>query len=323
MSSLVSVIITTFNSSLFVVETLESVFKQTWKAIELIITDDCSNDDTIQVCQKWIKEKGQRFIHIEILTTEQNTGVSANANRGLKASKGVWIKFLGADDTLNPDCLEDNMLWIDSHPEIKVLFSCIKVYKDTFEPLNELETFPGDPYNHKSILVEGLSASSQYRILLLSDRIHFSPSVFLHRQTLIDIGGFDERFRLLEDYPLWLNLTRNGHLLCFMDKVSVNYRRHSKAINNTGIGNLINPNYFRTEDFRKIYTYPNLPADVRLYQRYNWYVSQIFRVKCLNTNKKTNRFILVLLTSYLNPFKYFIWLRKRMNKSLKNNEFYM
>jgi hypothetical protein len=139
---------------------------------------------------------------------------------------------------------------------------------------------------------------------------------------LISVGGFDERFKMLEDYPLWLNLTKKGHKLHFMDKVTVNYRQHSKAINNTGRIFLINPNYFKQEEFRKAYTYPYLPMDIRLKQRYVWYASQIFRFDWLNKKLRYNKLLYYLLTIYLNPFKYFIALRKRINSDLGESEFY-
>ena len=322
MNSLVSIIIASFNSSSFIVETLESISKQTWKELELIITDDSSGDDTVEICRKWVFENKQRFFNTEILTSVLNTGISANANRGLRSATGEWIKFLGADDTLKPTCIEENMFWVASQPEIKALFSRIEIYRDTFEPQNLIEITPGVPFNPIGILAPDKCADSQYKMLLLSDRIHFSPSVFLHRETLLSVGGFDERFKFLEDYPLWLNLTRNGHKLHYMDKVTVNYRQHSKAINNTGTSYLVNLNYFRTEAFRKIYTYPYLPADVRLSQRFRWYASQIFRWDYINRDRKAGRFLLNLMTIYCNPYKYFIWIRKRFNKNLKKNELY-
>jgi glycosyltransferase involved in cell wall biosynthesis len=323
MNSLVTVVVVTYNSSPFIVETLESVLNQSWKEIELIITDDCSRDDTVEVCRKWLKENKQRFTSAEIITSDKNTGVPANANRGLFSAKGDWMNFLAGDDTMTANCLEDNMVWITSHQEIKVLFSFIQVFNKTFEFQNLVGTIPhGDPYHSGGIMAPGRSAESQYKMLLLCDRIHFTPSLFLHRKTMIDIGGFDERFKLLEDHPLWLNLTRNGYRLHFMDKVTVNYRQHPAAINNMQIEYLIKPNYFRSENFRKIYTYPNLPADIRLSQRFIWFVSQLFRVNWLNRNNKPNRFLLSLLTIYLNPFRYYIWLKRHLNKNLKDNEFY-
>jgi glycosyltransferase involved in cell wall biosynthesis len=321
--SLVTVIISTYNSSAFVVETLESVLKQTWKEIELIITDDCSLDNTVEICRKWISDNSQRFIHTELLNSEVNTGISRNANRGLKAATGEWIKFLGSDDTLEPDCLNDNMQFLDRHSEIRVLFSKINIYLNTFEKKNIIETTPVGDISRGSIIWPERTAESQYRMLLLSDRIHFTPSVFIHRETILSVGGFDERFKFLEDYPLWLKITKKGYRLYFMDKVTVNYRRHSKAINNTGIPYLVNPNYFKSEDFRRIYTYPFLPADIRLFQRYNWYVLQLFRSDWLNRKNKLSKFLHDILIIYLNPLKYIIWLKTHLNKSLRNDEFYM
>jgi glycosyltransferase involved in cell wall biosynthesis len=322
-NELVSIIVVSYNSSPFIIETLNSISKQTWNELELIITDDFSKDNTVEICRNWLKDNLQRFASSEIITSDKNTGVTKNANRGLFAAKGNWMKLLGADDTLKPDCIEKNMLWVTAHPEVKILFSRVEVYKDCFEPENLLKTIPDIPLAQGSILASVRSAESQYKMLLFCDRIHFSPSVFMHRETLNSIGFLDERFKMLEDYPLWLNLTKSGYKLYFMDNVTVNYRRHSNAINNTGISYLINPNYFKSEDFRRIYTYPYLPVDIRLDQRYFWYITQVFRCNWLNKNNPSNRFFLAMLSIYFNPVKYFIWFRKKFNKDLKNNEFYM
>ena len=323
MQEKVSVVIITYNSGVFVEETLESVKCQTYPYLELIVTDDCSEDNTVEICRKWLSENSQRFISYKIITSKKNTGVAANANRGLIAAHGEWIKFLGADDTLKAECIEDNMSMITSNQEIKVLFSQVEIYRDTFEPHNLIKRSPDFPYHSKSIFAPTRNAQSQYKMLLLCDRIHFTPSVFLHRETMLSLGGYDERFRLLEDYPLWLNLTKNGYKLYFMDKVTVCYRQHSNAINNTGKDYLINPNYFKNEDFRRLYTFPFLPADIRLNQQFYWLAAKLFRCDWLNNNKRPNRLLLVLLTTYLNPFRYFIWLRKKFDKSLKDNEFYV
>jgi glycosyltransferase involved in cell wall biosynthesis len=318
----VTILVVSYNSGQFITETLESIYNQTWKEIELIVTDDCSNDDTVSICSRWLKENGHRFFSYYLLTSPENTGVTANASRGLRAATGEWVKLLGADDTLKPTCVEDNMVWIASHPETQVLFSRVEVFQNVIKKENSIKIIPKDPYNRKSILYPDRNANSQYRMLLVCDRIHFSPSVFLNREILISSGGFDERFRMLEDYPLWLNLTRSGCKLFFMNKVTVNYRQHSMALNNKGDSWVVNPNYFLHESFRKLYTYPNLPLDVRLSHRFVWVASQLFRLRLLNRYNKFNKSLYGFLTSYLNPFKYYITIRTFINKGLRENEFY-
>ena len=320
--SLVSVIISTYNSEAFIIETLESILHQSWKEIELIVTDDASTDDTVTICRRWLEDKSRRFTGVQVITSEINTGVSANANRGLKAASGEWVKFIGSDDTLLPGCLEENMHFIAENPNIRILFSRIDIYNDNFSPVNYLETTPAGEITTDSILWPGRDAGSQYRMLLVADRIHFSPSVFLHRDLIVSLGGFDERFRLLEDYPLWLIITKNGHKLYFMDKVTVNYRQHRGAINNTGKTFLVNPNYFRAEPFRRLYTYPFLPPLVRSEQKFRWIVSQSFRNDMLNRSTVLTRFLFVALTIYLNPFRYIIKLGKVFRQDLMKSEFY-
>ncbi len=320
---MVSVLVVTYNSVSFVAETLESVFKQSWKEIELIITDDCSQDDTVAVCRGWLKKNEHRFIRTVLIETESNSGVPTNINRGVAVARGDWLSFLAGDDTMRPRCIEDNMLWVSSHIEIRVLFSSVGIYNNTFEPQNLMKITPDNPYGSAGLMSPERNALSQYKMLLTSDRIHYTPSLFLHRETLQSLGGFDERFRLLEDYPLWLNLTRNGIKLFFMDKVTVNYRMHAKAINNTGSTFLINPNYFKQEKFRQIYVYPNLPLDLRLSARFKWIASQVFRWDCLNKQLKANRHLYDLLTVFLNPFMYSIWLKKRLSSKIRSNEFYL
>lgn len=320
MSSLVSVVIATYNSSEFIHEALESILKQTWNELELIITDDCSKDDTTKICCEWLRINGLRFERTKLLTSKINTGVSANANRGLYESKGEWIKFLGADDTLKPDCIELNMQWISDKPYIKALFSRIEIYNGSFEPKNLITISPGIPYSDDGLMSKNRSSESQYKMLLTSDRIHFTPSAFLNRSTIINIGGFDERFRLLEDYPLWLNLTRNGNRLYFMEKVTVNYRKHLKSLNNNSY--VINPRYFELQDFRNIYIYPNLPVELKLGLQFDWLVLQIFRCKQINRDNKFGRTLLSIVTIYLNPFKYYVFIKKQIFGNLKHSEFY-
>ena len=67
---LVSVSVITYNSSKTVLETLESVKTQTYPNIELIISDDCSPDNTVEVCREWIEQNKERFVRIEILAAE-------------------------------------------------------------------------------------------------------------------------------------------------------------------------------------------------------------------------------------------------------------
>ena len=83
---LVSVIVVVYNSSKSVLETIESIKNQTYKNIELVITDDASSDNTIEIVTEWGEKNRNYFNNFLVLKTEKNTGVSANVARGIHAS---------------------------------------------------------------------------------------------------------------------------------------------------------------------------------------------------------------------------------------------
>ena len=91
---LVSVVVITYNSAQYVLETLNSIKEQSYSNIELIISDDCSKDKTVEICRDWLAKNKEKFVRTELITVEKNTGTSANINRGIKASKGKWIKSI-------------------------------------------------------------------------------------------------------------------------------------------------------------------------------------------------------------------------------------
>src|ERR1700712_629182 len=103
---LVSIVVLTYNSGKFIIETLESTFNQTYDNIELILSDDCSTDNTVQLAQAWVNDHKSRFKKAEVLTVPVNTGIPKNCNRGLRGAGGEWIKILSGDDVLHNSCIE-------------------------------------------------------------------------------------------------------------------------------------------------------------------------------------------------------------------------
>ena len=111
-SPLVSVIVITYNSAEFVLQTLESINNQKYKNLELIISDDSSTDNTIEICENWVSLNSKFFTNCEIVNFMINTGIPANCSRGVAAANGKWIKLIAGDDLLMPNCISDNINFI-------------------------------------------------------------------------------------------------------------------------------------------------------------------------------------------------------------------
>lgn len=321
MKPLVTVAVTTYRSAVYVIETLESVYGQTYQEIALVVSDDCSPDNTVALVNDWIAlERVQnRFVSIEVITVPKNTGVSANCNRCIKAAAGDWIKFIAGDDILYPNCITDNMQFASENPEAHIIFSQIKLYQDDFTEAKYIKTTPEDfPSN---LMNSSLSAHDQYQLLLVSDRIHYTPSYFFNKQALLRVGGYDETNRLVEDYPMWLRLTQAGERLYYFHKITVGYRIHANATNNVSSNVLFKPSVFNTFLIRKQFAHPSLPWEMVGSEYQTYWVSKLFGQ--LGWNKKTAFFASLYRIGcfYMNPFQYVYALKKRW-PSNKQNPFY-
>ena len=310
---LVSIIVITYNSSKYVLETLESAKAQTHQNIELIISDDGSQDGTVALCENWLVEHKDRFVHSEIITVEKNTGIPANCNRGVKAAHGEWIKLIAGDDILLKNCVFDNINFVEKN-ESKIVLSKIQLFAKENNKYDLKEIWPesSDFYN--------LSCIDQYQALLKGDNINITPSIFINRDALVELGLFDEEFKLIEDYPLWLKATKFGYKIDYMNRLTVNYRIHGDSIcqSTYRTTNLVNPVSFRNEDLRKKYIYPNYNILAVWRFRYEFLSKKFFLNK---ENNQLNRWLLnSVILKYLNPFTYIFAI---IRKITGNYDFYL
>ena len=212
---LVSVIVVAYNSSKYILGTLQSIYNQTYQNIELIVTDDHSTDDTVFVCKNYRNQYGNRFVRTEIVESLVNTGVSANDNRGLMASSGEWIKYIAGDDLLEPDCIEKFVKYISKYDAGFV-----------FSNINQLinGVISKQPVPNQAIAFFKLSAEEQYKRLIEDGiAINLSPSAFI-KASILKQNPFDERFKFQDDYPKFVDLTKKGVKLHFMDEYTTTYR---------------------------------------------------------------------------------------------------
>jgi glycosyltransferase involved in cell wall biosynthesis len=217
---LVTVIVLTYNSSPYVVETLESIKAQTYQNIELVVTDDCSTDGTLSICKEWLDTYGDRFVRIKLVTSTTNTGIAPNLNRGIKVAKGDWIKPIAGDDALFPFTIEKYIDYIQGYPDIKVVHSNVASYEEFFDEDKKLPVLDASKFR---INQKDISAKEQYQILLRIGLIR-APTVMLKREVFNQVGYFDESCPLWEDRPMWLKLTKNNIKLQYIDFVSTKYR---------------------------------------------------------------------------------------------------
>jgi glycosyltransferase involved in cell wall biosynthesis len=224
---LVTVLVITYNSSKYVLETLESVKAQTYKNLELIISDDCSSDNTISVCEEWLNSKKNLSFNYRIITTNQNTGTPRNCNRGLNAATGKWVKLIAGDDVLKNDCIKQNF----EHAEKSVNDIALVVsYYSRFKVEDNIKKkINGISFSESIVKRINNSSKKQKTLDLIQSKYNFPGCVFFfHRKKILEVGGFDEDFKRIEDLPLLFRILEK-YQFNILPVETINYRLESSS----------------------------------------------------------------------------------------------
>lgn len=191
---LVSTIIPTFNRAHLVPEAIDSVLRQTYPNVEIIVVDDGSTDET----QECLKRYGNRIKLIK----QENAGPSAARNRGIAAAQGALIAFLDSDDLWLPEKLERQVrVMVAAGESVPCCLSNIMMHwRDKQISSFEIAGLkPGSP--------EGIWMNPDE--VLATRFVLFNQGVVIRRQVVNALGGFDPSLRLLEDYEFALRLSHH------------------------------------------------------------------------------------------------------------------
>ncbi len=201
---LVSIVIPAYNSTAFIKETLENVFNQTYKNLEIIIVDDGSTDDLKKFLADLIKT--QRIIYVY----QKNAGQSAARNTGHKIAKGKYIAFLDSDDLYLPVKIEEQVKYLENHPECDVCYCDI---------LHFLDTKPRQFLHHRYRYPSGQIFDKLLKINYINPL-----SALIKKEVLDKYGAFRPDFRRSDEWYLWLNLAFHNVKFFYLDKILGHYR---------------------------------------------------------------------------------------------------
>lgn len=249
---LVSVVVLTYNSSTTVLETLESIKKQTYQNIELIVSDDCSTDNTQFVVTHWLENnrKTLPFKRAVLISTPKNGGPAINCNHGIRNSHGKWFKLIGADDLLLPDGIRLNVEYVTKHINTQILISkmvCFRGCEEVVLPSSDV-----NPNFWK------LTRKQQYHMMLLDNWIT-APSQFVRKDVWEDLKGFDESIPFIEDWPFWIKAFHSGINFDYLDEQTVRYRLHDSLSRSSSLSNKFLDSLKLSNEYAQRYQYEVSP----------------------------------------------------------------
>ncbi len=220
---MVSVGVPNFNYANYILHALNSVVNQTYTQIELIIVDDCSTDNSVEVIHQWINNyKGE--VKIKFIKNPVNLGLTKVCNIILQNANGKYFQTLDADDILLPGKIERQVALLEQNDKAAFVYSDIAV-------INETRNIIKSSYlKHINYDVNTMPAGKIFEALLNFNFVPL-PSVLVNTAMARSVGGFDETLQV-QDYYLWLKLSENNEVIFSKENTAL-YRMHSTSMSNS------------------------------------------------------------------------------------------
>ena len=228
---LTSICIPTYNGKEYIKECIDSAINQTYQNIEIIISDDNSQDDTIDISSS-ILEKTK--IDYKIINNNSSGSVADNWNNTIKNASGQYIKMLFQDDYLYPDCIKKMISLAETHKELGFIFSLRDtIYEKQIE--NDFKT--RCILDHKQYLrdlpqiQEGIDLINNKYLLNGSNIIGEPSNVLIRKNVFNEIGYFNPSIMQLIDIEMWYRILLKYKVGFINESLSV-FRIHDNQLSN-------------------------------------------------------------------------------------------
>ena len=224
---LISICIPTYNGEKFIRQALESAYSQTYPNIELVISDDASKDDTLEIIENFSSDK-QLSINIY---SHKPSGIGANWNNCIKKAKGEYIKFLFQDDILYPTCVEELVALATSDNDAGMVAckrSIITEGKETaataswMKKYGNLQEGMALEYSEYYLLDSGFLKRDKF---LTNNRIGEPSTVLFERSIINKVGYFNEDLVQVLDLEFYYRILKHHNIL-ILNKELASFRIH-------------------------------------------------------------------------------------------------
>jgi glycosyltransferase involved in cell wall biosynthesis len=261
---LFSIIIPTYNRADLIMETLQTVFDQTYAHYEAIVVDNCSTDNTEEILKPFVTKRKIRYIR-----HDKNYERSKSRNTGMCAAKGDFLTFLDSDDFMYKDCLKDAADFIYKNPEIKFFQNLYELVNNNKERIYSYK-FP--------------SLNNQYKALANGNFVSCIGG-FLHRDIYKEIH-FMEDMKMIgsEDYDVWFKVIAR-YKMGRINKINSGIREHLNRSVNEGI--------YENLSYQKSLVLRNIENDPITYSKFKPYLRRLeasfYLQQAIVSNKLNNK----------------------------------
>lgn len=202
--SKVSIVLPSYNRSVYLAKSIESCLNQTFTDFELIIVDDCSKDDSLMVARSYA-EKDSR---VKVIANKVNQKLPSVLNLGFKKAVGEYFTWISDDNLFHPNALEEMVNYLDSAPDVGLVYTDYTLIDERGIIGSRICQEPPD-------------------FLPIRDCV---GACFLYRAWIAnEIGGYNPDLILVEDYDYWLRIGLKAKL-SHIPKSLYYYRKHTQSL---------------------------------------------------------------------------------------------
>jgi len=225
----VSIAMPVYNSAATIREALESALGQTYEALEVVVVDNASTDETRDIVRSY---DDPRIVLHENAT---NIGPHGNANRSVQLSSAPYVKFLHSDDSLSPSCVERMVDVLSRSERIGLVFARRRIeigdetdpdmvsFRETYQDAQRQFGELGEVNDGREMLTRWLEASFSH------NWVGEQSSVMMRRSALQRLGLFNPRVRMLTDVEMWARAMIHFDI-GFVDEELSAYRFHAENL---------------------------------------------------------------------------------------------
>jgi glycosyltransferase involved in cell wall biosynthesis len=211
-TSLVSVVIPTYNRDTLITDALDSVFAQTYRPIELIVVDDGSTDNSVEVIRKWIVAHPDSDLFQTQLICQKNMGGNPARNHGIRESTGNYIAFLDSDDVWFDDKLQKQIKYFDD-PQVGGVYCGIQRADIDSGQVKSKRKYPVGWILDQMIVRDVTAPTSTY---------------VLRKEVFEHVGSFDVGLQARQDWDMWIRLA-SAYKIQAVPEPLIQYRDHAGA----------------------------------------------------------------------------------------------
>ncbi|MEO5865336.1 MAG: glycosyltransferase [Nitrospiraceae bacterium] len=238
-SGWVTAVVASYNHAEFLVQRMESLIAQTYRDLEILVIDDCSTDNSVEVLRKY-----QAHPKVTLVVHEQNRGWVSVSNQGVEMARGEFVIFANCDDDCDPSLIQRLVAAMTAHSTAGMAFCRSELVDERDNPLGDDFTVRESSFRARCSKDTLLSGAETSRFLLHSCVIPNLSAALFRRECFASVGNLSASYRVCCDWDLFFRIAARYDVAYIAEPLN-RFRQHLSTIRSVTKERVVYEEYFR------------------------------------------------------------------------------